>query len=180
MRDKRGVIEHRGRGDPGIGSFQPPASSASCDHRFRPFEDQIARRRYDHESPHKSPQPINPLVLPVRQKRLLFQLGFRHEGDQPFPVAEMRQVSLCPAVALEEKRNDVRVEDDRLHAAGSVFVWLRHSRSAARKSSIRFFFRPKVAQKLLRVAWKRDALVSNQFLDCWMSLAHVLFGQRHR
>jgi len=52
------------------------------------------------------------------------------------PAAEVWKVSLGSAVALEKKRNDVRVEDDRLHAAGSVLAWPRHSRSAARKSSM--------------------------------------------
>src|SRR2546425_725671 len=74
--------------------------------------------------------------MPVRQKRPLLQFRFRHKGDQPLPVAEVRNVSLRSAVTLEEKRTDVRIEDDRLHAAGSVLVCPRHSRSAARKSSM--------------------------------------------
>jgi hypothetical protein len=111
-----------------------PSNSSGCDHYLRPFEDQIARRRNDHESCQKDPQPINSLGMPVRQKRPLLQFCFRHEGDQPLPVAKVWKVGLGSAVALEEKRNDVRVEDDRRHAAGSVLVWPRHSRSAARKS----------------------------------------------
>ena len=114
--------------------FPGAVHSSGYDHYFRPFKDQIARRRNDHESCQKDPQPIYSLGVPVRQKRPLFQFCFSHEGNQPLPVAKVWKVGLGSTVALEEKRNDVRVKDDRLHAAGSVLVWPRHSWSAARKS----------------------------------------------
>src|SRR5260221_7096945 len=48
----------------------------------------------------------------------------------------MWEVFKCSAVVLEEKRDDVRIEDDGRHAAGSVLEWPRHSRMALRKSSM--------------------------------------------
>jgi hypothetical protein len=134
MGDEGSTVQNCRRCDPRICSFQAPSNSSGSDHCLRPFEDQIARRRNDHESCQKDPQPINALGVPVRQKRPLLQLCFRHERDQPLPVAKVWKVGLGSAVALKKKRNDVRVEDDRLHAAGSVLVWPRHSWSAARKS----------------------------------------------
>lgn len=173
------TVQNCRRCDPRICSFQAPSNSSGCDHYFRPFEDQIVRRRNDHESCQKDPQPINPLGVPVRQKRPLLQFCFRHEGDQPLPVAQVWKVGLGSAVALEEKRNDVRVEDDRLHAAGSVLVWPRHSRSAARKSLMDSSCGQKSPSRSFGSRGKATPWVSDQFIDRRMPLARVLFGQRH-
>src|SRR5258708_32374031 len=48
----------------------------------------------------------------------------------------MRKVLVCSAVVLEKKRDDVRINDDGRHAAGSVLECPRHSRMALRKSSM--------------------------------------------
>lgn len=136
MRDKRRAIKDRGRGDPGIGSFQAPASSASCDHHFGPFEDQTREDGTITNLPRNArSQSIRLLCQFDRSAHCSNSASVIKEISQ-LPVAELWQISWGPAVALEEKRNGVRVQDDRLHAAGSVLVWPRHSRSAARKSSI--------------------------------------------
>jgi len=41
-------------------------------------------------------------------------------------------------------------------------------------------FRPEVAQKVLRVAWKGHMLVRDQLIDRGMPFANVLVSQRHR
>src|ERR1039457_2091892 len=93
-------------------------------------------RRHDRKATEKQSQPLDALFAPVRQEGPLFQLRLGHEGDEPLPVIQMREVELCPAVRFEEERHDVRVEDDGGHAAGSVLACPRHSRIAARKSSV--------------------------------------------
>src|SRR5262245_1019646 len=51
-------------------------------------------------------------------------------------LLEMTKIQARTAVRLEEKRHHVGIDDDRSHAAGSVLLCPRHSRTADRKSSI--------------------------------------------
>src|SRR5258706_10907795 len=65
---------------------------------------------------------------------LQFSLG--HEGHKKVRSRQRWQVHLSSRVLLENERDHIRVDYDRIHAARSVLVCPRHSRSAARKSSM--------------------------------------------
>src|ERR1035441_2097467 len=60
-----------------------------------------------------------------------------HEGDHQGTPGEVGFVDGADGMALENERDDVGIDDDTSHAAGStLLVWPRHSWSAARNSSI--------------------------------------------
>src|ERR1039457_1750878 len=51
-------------------------------------------------------------------------------------IGEVGVILAADRMVLENEGNDIRVNDDGGHAAGSAFLWPRHSWRAARKSSM--------------------------------------------
>lgn len=125
--NQRGFVQGCRRCDPGVCRVNAASSFSSGYHDFGPPKHQIARRRYDHKSPQEDSQPFHSLRLPIGEQGPLLEFRFCHERNQPRSVAEVGQVVVCLAVVLEKERSHIRVDGDGLHAAGSVFLWPRHS-----------------------------------------------------
>ena len=81
--------------------------------------------------------PIPSSLAPLRLDCPSVQFSQGHEGDNQRPIGEVGVVLGAYRVVLENEGNDVRVNDDAAHAAGSSFLWPRHSWRAAKKSSMR-------------------------------------------
>ena len=104
MRNERRIVHNSRRCDPCIGSFHAPSNSPGCDHHFCPFEDQIARRRNDHESCQKDPEPIIRLACQFDKSARCSNSASVIKEIRPLPAAGRWEGKPRSAVAL--KRND--------------------------------------------------------------------------
>ena len=117
MRDQVSVIKQCGCGDPCIGNLDSAAVRSGRDHYIGPPQNQAAGRWHGHKTLHEVVEPLDATRAPLGQYYPLLQFRFRHEGHQELPVPEQWQVKLRSTVILEKKRDYVRVNYSRRHAA---------------------------------------------------------------
>src|SRR5260370_38902241 len=76
------------------------------------------------------------MLAPAVLNRPPLNLGDGHERDERETTCQIGIISTSDGMILENEGDDVGVDDDFHHAAGSVRLWPRHSWRASRKSSM--------------------------------------------
>src|ERR1019366_8284170 len=124
-------------GDPGVGTLDAAPAQLRGNCHLGPQGAELAVIGKQHKFLQIQPQPFAASRTPLGLDSPAVQFRQSHEGDHQGTPGEVGFVDGVDGMALENERDDVGIDDDTSHAAGStLLVWPRHSWSAARNSSI--------------------------------------------
>src|SRR5262249_10846054 len=91
---------------------------------------------WQHNEPIEIPlEPVTPGFAPTSLDRPAVQFSQCHERNHHYLAGQICIMECRERMIFKEVGNDVRIDDDNVHATRPVLLWPRHSSRAAKKSS---------------------------------------------